>query len=86
MGTTQSFRDVGYFDLELPRLQDVDFFLRFVEKGGRFVLPPSAEPLCLYRKSDLGRSGTEVLRCNRYLLRKHAALLMQHSRRYRRQP
>jgi glycosyltransferase involved in cell wall biosynthesis len=84
MGTTQSFRDVGYFDLALPRLQDIDFFLRFVEKGGRFVLPPTAEPLCLYHKTDVGRRGEEVLRCNRYLLRKHSLLLMQHSRRYRR--
>lgn len=83
VGTTQSFRDVGYFDLALPRLQDIDFFLRFVEKGGIFVLPPTDEPLCVYHKTDVGRRGLEVLRCNRHLLRKHAALLMKHSRRYR---
>ena len=83
VGTAQSFRDVGYFDLELPRLQDVDFFLRFVEKGGRLLLPLTDQPLCVYQKSDLGRSARQVLRCNERLLRKHAPLLMQHSRRYR---
>lgn len=84
LGTTQSFRDVGYFDLQLPRLQDLDFFLRFVSKGGRLLLPPTTEPLCIYHKSDVGRDGAEVLACNEYLFRKHAALLIARSRRYRR--
>ncbi len=84
LGTTQSFRDVGYFDLNLPRLQDLDFFLRFVEKGGTLVLPPSPESLCVYHKTDLGRNGEEVLRCNQYLFRKHAGLLLSRSRRFRR--
>jgi len=84
LGTTQSFRDVGYFDLELPRLQDLDFFLRFVSKGGTLILPATDEPLCIYHKTDVGRSGQDVLRCNQYLFRKHAALLMNYSRRFRR--
>jgi glycosyltransferase involved in cell wall biosynthesis len=84
LGTTQSFRDVGYFDLNLPRLQDLDFFLRFVSKGGVLILPPTNDPLCLYHKTDVGRSGQEVLRCNQYLFRKHSALLLTRSRRFRR--
>lgn len=84
MAPTRSFRDVGYFDLNLPRLQDLDFFLRFVSKGGMLILPPTHESLCVYHKTDLGRSGEEVLRCNQYLFRKHAALLLTHSRRFRR--
>lgn len=84
LGTTRSFKDVGYFDLNLPRLQDLDFFLRFVSKGGLLILPPTHEPLCIYHKTDVGRSGEEVLRCNQYLFKKHAALLMTHSRRFRR--
>lgn len=84
VGTTQSFRDVGYFDLALPRLQDLEFFMRFVIKGGRMVLPPIAEPLCVYHKTDVGRHGQEVLQCQQYIYRKHAAVLLNHSRRFRR--
>jgi glycosyltransferase involved in cell wall biosynthesis len=84
VGLTQTFRDVGYFDLELPRLQDLDYFLRFIEKGGQLVLPPTDEPLCLYHKTDVGRNGEEVLRCNQYLFKKHAPMLMARSRRFRR--
>ncbi|MEZ4367149.1 MAG: glycosyltransferase family 2 protein [Kofleriaceae bacterium] len=84
LGRTETFRDVGYFDLKLPRLQDLDFFLRFIERGGRLVLPPGDESLCVYHKTDVGRNGDEVLRCNQYLFRKHAAWLMTRSRRFRR--
>jgi glycosyltransferase involved in cell wall biosynthesis len=84
VGTTRSFRDVGYFDLGLPRLQDLDFFLRFAEKGGVFVLPGTDEPLCLYHKTDVGRRGQDVLAGFHHIYRKHAALLMGRSRRFRR--
>lgn len=81
---TQAFTDVGYFDLRLPRLQDLDFFLRFATKGGRLVLPGTPEPLCVYHKTDVGRRGQEVLGCFKYLHRKHTAVLMQQSRKFRR--
>ena len=84
LGTTQSFRDVGYFDTKLPRLQDLDYFIRFVEKGGMFILPSSDESLVVYHKSDIGKASAEVLRCNRYILEKHAPLLLTRSRRFRR--
>lgn len=84
LGTTQSFRDVGYFDLALPRLQDLDFFLRFVEKGGMFVMPPTDDPLCVYHKSDVGKNGQMVLECFEHIYAKHAPALMARSRRYRR--
>lgn len=84
LGTTESFKNAGYFDLNLPRLQDLDFWLQFVSRGGRLVLPPTEEPLCIYYKTDVGRKGDEVLRCNQYILRKHAGLLASHSRTYRR--
>ena len=84
LAPTEAFKNVGWFDLQLPRLQDIDFFLRFVAKGGRLVMPPTDEPLCIYHKTDVGRSGQEVLRCNQYLFRKHAPLLLTHSRRWRR--
>lgn len=84
LGTAQSFRDVGYFDLELPRLQDLDFFLRFVSRGGLIILPRTAEPLCLYHKTDVGRAGQEVLQCFERIYQKHSPLMMQRSRRFRR--
>lgn len=84
LGETQTFRDTGLFDDNLPRLQDLDFFLRFIEKGGMLILPSTAEPLCVYHKSDIGRDGETVLRCFQYVLDKHAPLLMQRSRLFRR--
>lgn len=64
---------VGPFDERLPRLQDLDFFLRFVERGGRLEKPLSAasSPLCLYRKSDVGRDARQIFVCNRYIIEKH---------------
>jgi glycosyltransferase involved in cell wall biosynthesis len=84
VGTTQSFRDVGYFDAKLPRLQDLDFFLRFAAKGGVFVLPTCVEPLCLYHKTDVGRRGQDVVASFQHIFRKHNVLLMNRSRRFRR--
>ena len=62
---------VGRFDEKLPRLQDLDFFLRFVADGGRLISPATQDPLCVYHKSYLGRSAREVRACNAYLFRKH---------------
>ncbi len=84
LAPTQSFRDVGYFDLRLPRLQDLDFFLRFAEKGGLIMLPDTDEPLCVYHKSDVGRRGEEVRACYSYLFKKHSALMLARSRGFRR--
>jgi len=84
LAPTSAFRDVGYFDLNLPRLQDLDFFLRFTKKGGMLILPPSHEPLCVYHKSDVGRDGREIYRCFKYVHERHAELMLQHSRAFRR--
>lgn len=84
LGTTQSFRDVGYFDTKLPRLQDLDFFLRFVEKGGMFVMPDTHDALCVYHKSDIGKDADMIAECYRHIYDKHAPLLMSHSARFRR--
>lgn len=84
LGETSTFRDTGFFDENLPRLQDLDFFLRFIEKGGMLVSPATTDPLCVYHKSDIGRDGETVLRCFQYVLDKHSPLLMQRSRLFRR--
>jgi len=84
MALTSAFKQVGYFDLELPRLQDLDFFLRFCEKGGRLVMPDTQDPLCVYHKSDIGRDGQQVLECFKYIYEKHAPALSRHSSGFRR--
>ncbi|MCA9615460.1 MAG: glycosyltransferase [Myxococcales bacterium] len=84
MGTTQSFRDVGYFDADLPRLQDLDFFLRFAEKDGLFIGTVVDESLCVYHKSDVGKDGDLIAECFDRIYRKHSIILLQRSRRFRR--
>ena len=56
----------------------------FTKKGGMLILPPSHEPLCVYHKSDVGRDGREIYRCFQYVHERHAALMLQHSRAFRR--
>lgn len=71
LGTRESFRTVGRFDPRLTRLQDLDYFLRFLYKGGRIVKPAAGETLCVYNKSDTGRDGREILACLTVLHEKH---------------
>lgn len=69
---TSTLRKLGPFDERLPRLQDLDYFVRFVASGGTLVKPGHA--LCAYYKSDVGRNAREIYRCQRYLLDKHRTL------------
>ena len=71
LGTAESFHRVGGFDEELPRLQDLDFFLRFIETGGRIFSTGESIPHCRYNKSDLGRSATEIWACNQRIMDKN---------------
>jgi glycosyltransferase involved in cell wall biosynthesis len=73
--TREATIQLGPFDEKLPRLQDLDFFLRFAEMGGRLETPQSkaTRPLCIYRKSDVGRDARQVFACNRYIIEKHGA-------------
>ncbi|MEM9038643.1 MAG: glycosyltransferase family 2 protein [Actinomycetota bacterium] len=62
MGTRQTFLDAGPFDERLPRLQDLGFFIRFAELGGRFERVDDESPLCVYHKDDRGRDAMSVWR------------------------
>lgn len=62
MGLRSTFVDAGPFDTKLPRLQDLGFFIKFAELGGRFIRVESEEPLCVYYKDDSGRSAMDVWR------------------------
>lgn len=76
LATRTAMTTLGQFDSRLTRLQDLDFFLRFVGAGGRLYKPPGdeANPLCLYVKSDAGRNARQIHDCNQYLIEKHAVL------------
>ena len=43
LGTARAFKAAGRFDERLPRLQDLDYFLRFIAAGGTLVVPPGNE-------------------------------------------
>lgn len=75
LGEAAAFKAIGHFDNRLGRLQDLDYFVRFVASGGRLHVPSGTQALCVYFKSDVGRSGDEVRDCNRIVLEKHHALL-----------
>jgi glycosyltransferase involved in cell wall biosynthesis len=73
---TASLSRVGCFDERLPRLQDLDFFVRFLSAGGRLVKPRLNEPspLCVYEKTDVGRDAAQIRACNARIFRKHRPL------------
>lgn len=62
MGLADTFRTAGPFDERLPRLQDLGFFIRFAELGGRFERVETDAPLCVYNKHDGGRNAIDVWR------------------------
>src|SRR5690606_28547644 len=70
----QAIQSVGYFDEQLPRLQDLDFFVRFLKDGGVIRSCATDLSLCLYNKSDWGRDAAQIRACNSYLLDKHRAI------------
>ncbi len=71
LATTDTFRSVGTFDAKLPRLQDLEFLIRYAVFGGQFTATPEDQPLCIYRKSDIGRSGASVESSVRHIWKKH---------------
>lgn len=73
---SSSFKALGWFDERLPRLQDLDIFIRFVAAGGRLDKPrfTPARALCVYEKSDLGRDARQISRCNQLIFDKYAPL------------
>lgn len=66
-----TLRSIGEFDTNLPRLQDLDYFIRLILHGGTIEKTFSEEPLAVYHKSDVGRDARQILDCSEYILRKH---------------
>jgi len=83
LGTAESFKSVGPFDENLPRLQDLDYFMRFVAKGGVLVSPLTSRSLCVYHKSDIGRNAREIRHCYYYIYNKQLHLYSRYSKKFR---
>lgn len=71
LGRTAAYRQMGGFDAHLPRLQDMDFFIRASALGFKFVSVSTPKALCVYYKSDEGTSGRQVAAAFRRIRRKH---------------
>lgn len=84
LGTLEAFRAVGDFDEKLPRLQDLDFTIRFVARGGRLIMSDPRMPLCLYHKSDKDKPGRVIAESMAHIRRKHRPLFWQYGGRFRR--
>jgi glycosyltransferase involved in cell wall biosynthesis len=84
LAPSNAFRKVGRFDEKLPRLQDLDFFLRFVKEGGTIRSCDDRRALCRYHKSDVGRSAAEIRACNAYIYDKHKELYQGYGLTFRR--
>jgi glycosyltransferase involved in cell wall biosynthesis len=84
LGRTTAFRAAGLFDENLPRLQDLDYFINFLVAGGALVAPPTRTPLCRYNKSDIGRDHRQVAACSNRVLNKHLPLYERYGSDFRR--
>lgn len=84
LGRAQDFRDAGGFNERLPRRQDYEFLVRFLERGGRVVSTAGPLPLATYIKSDVGRSPREVAASNKVIAREHQDTFRRYGRRFAR--
>lgn len=80
LARTESFRSVGSFDENLPRLQDLDFLIRFVARGGRLIVSDERRPLCAYYKTDDDKPGRVIAHSLSHIWRKHYPLFRQYGR------
>ena len=91
LGHAEAFARAGRFDLQLPRLQDLDYCLHFVRAGGRIVMAPTLQtethpaphPLCCYFKSAKGRDARQVAASHARILKKHAPCIRRYPRGFR---
>lgn len=88
MGLRTTFLEAGPFDERLPRLQDLGYFIRFAELGGRFRRVDTEAPLCVYHKEDSGRGTMDVWRSWNRIWRTHrhhyVSYGMRNARKWRR--
>lgn len=76
------YRSVGGFDEKLPRLQDTDIVIRLLLHGCFFVSTDQKKPLCVYNKSDIGKSGKVVFEAMQRIFLKHNFLYRRFGREF----
>jgi glycosyltransferase involved in cell wall biosynthesis len=85
LGKKSTFRLGLPFEEALPRLQDLDVFLRMGGRGVEFHRVDTPEPQCRYNKEDKGRSSLEVEQCFAVIRHKHKFLIDLYGRTYMRE-
>ncbi|WP_313603885.1 glycosyltransferase family A protein [Rhizobium sp.] len=83
LGSAESFKCVGYFDERLPRMQDLDYFIRFISHGGVIHNAHRDRTYCVYHKSDLGRNADEIRQCNSLIYDKHRVIYNRYGAQFR---
>ncbi len=75
MARVSLFKEVGWFDECLRRVEDADFAVRLALKGGHFI--GTTEPLFIqYATSSLDKSPEKNLESEQEIVRKHKAYLV----------
>lgn len=80
LGSTSSMRQVGFFDASLPRLQDLDFFIRFVNGGGIITSTTPKQSLQIYNRNDFGKDSHNAYPSVAYILNKYKMILKQYGK------
>lgn len=83
LGSAESFKSIGYFDERLPRMQDLDYFIRFVSHGGVIRNMEGEHTYCVYHKSDEGRNADEIWACNALIYDKHRVIFNRYGDSFR---
>jgi len=83
LGSAESFKCVGYFDERLARMQDLDYFIRFVSHGGVIRNIEGNHTYCVYHKSDVGRNADEIRACNALIYDKHRVIFNRYGENFK---
>lgn len=87
LGPAETFSAVGEFDHRLQRLQDLDYFIRFILTRGVLWKVGSIDcdcfPLCEYKKS-FNRSSRKIWSAREIIHKKYRAVYQVYGERFRR--
>jgi glycosyltransferase involved in cell wall biosynthesis len=82
LGSTESMRRIGQFDVNLQRLQDYDFFIRFVQNGGILIGTPPDLILSIYNKGFNGRSAIDIYTSANHIFYKHKNIFLSYGKHF----
>lgn len=82
LGKKNAYAQGMPFNQNLPRLQDLDVFLKCAGRGIQFHRIDSVAPQCRYHKEDRGRNSLEVEKCFALIREEHRYLIEMYSDHY----